>query len=204
MTKIKSVFIFVMLLGTGSVSGSFFTVIQQANINKFLCSGESLLDGDSKRDIFLAGLTKGYNKDAGDSRNPRMEKQKEEEQETSTETPTHDTIWRSKQLPGNRIHTHYYFLVSSCYCRPDSSYRKKDYHMFISEAFRLKKPFYRRQDFFREIIANQNFWEEIKGPHPSDGYTTKEAARQGRQNIINSYKKEQYKIHYVPWNQNNN
>ena len=163
-------------------------------------------DNDSDLDLFLAGLTKDYASDARIYRNQHIENQKEEkeeEQETYTETESNNNIWRSERLPSERRQTYYYFMVSSCYCRPNNSYQEKDYHVFISEAFRLKRSLNRQQEFFRQIIANHELWGEIKGAHPSDGFTSMGAAQEGRQNMINAYKDQQYKIHYVPWNQDN-
>ncbi|MCF8233021.1 MAG: VCBS repeat-containing protein [Bacteroidales bacterium] len=161
-------------------------------------------DNDGDLDLFLAGLTKNYTSDARVYRNQRIENQQErEKQEALTETPTHDNIWRSKRLPSQRKQTYYYFMVSSCFCRPDSSYHEKKYHVFISEAFRLKLPMNRQQDFFQQIITNHELWGEIKGAHPSDGHTTMQSAQEGRRNMINAYKNEGYKIHYIPWNQRN-
>lgn len=157
-------------------------------------------DNDGDLDLFLSGLTKDYKADARIYRNERIEK---EEDNTTVEfegLPSNKDIWNSKRLPSGRRYTYYYFLISSCFCRPDSTYQEKGYHVFISEAFKIELPSYRQQAFFNEIIANNENWGEIKAAFPSQGYTTMSEARRGRQQYIESYRNQRYKIHFVPWN----
>lgn len=159
-------------------------------------------DNDGDLDLFLAGLTQNYKADAKIYRNERIKKQTDQEtdQERFSDIPTNKDIWKSTRLPSGRRYTYYYFMVSSCFCRPDSTYQEKDYHVFISEAFKLTLPFYGQSEFFREIIESNENWGAIKGAHPSEGYITMEEAQEGRQKFIKSYEKEGYKIHYVSWN----
>ncbi len=157
-------------------------------------------DNDGDLDLFLAGLTKDYSADARIYRNERIEKQEEKVSSELSDIPTNSDIWQSKRLPSGRNHTYYYFMVSSCFCRPDNSHDEKGYHVYISEAFRVNLPFYGQKAFFDEIIRDNENWGEIKGASPSEGYITMEEAREGRRQFIKSYQKEGYTVHYVPWN----
>ncbi len=155
-------------------------------------------DNDGDLDIFLAGLSHDFRPASKIYRNERIQKE-EAATKTDDDTPDSESIWQMYDVPAERAQTLYYFLTSSCYCRPDSTYKKDGYHMFISEAFSLNIPHYHQHTFFKKIIDNHNRWGEIKEAYPSQGYKTMKAARKGRERFISSYTNQGYKIHYIPW-----
>jgi len=157
-------------------------------------------DNDGDLDLFLSGLTENYTADARIYRNERIKKDEENTTAEFTDTPAYKDIWQSKRMPSGRNYTYYYFMVSSCFCKLDSTNQEKGYHVFISEAFKIEIPSYRQQAFFNRIITDHENWGEIKGAFPSEGYLNMEKAREGRRQFIKSYQKEGYTVHYVPWN----
>lgn len=155
-------------------------------------------DNDGDLDLFLAGLSDNFKPVSKIYRNERIKLESSVEREKVT--PDAASIWDLYQIPKERREPVYYFMTSSCYCRPDSTYPVKAYHVFISEAFRLEVPYYHQKSFFKNIIDRHERWGQIKGGHPSEGYKSLKEAREGREQFISSYQDEQYQIHNVPWN----
>lgn len=178
-----------------------FTDIEAGLVGVYFSDAEwGDYDNDGDLDLFLAGLNKNYQDDARIYRNERIKAKDQKDVSKSEQTTSTNTdMWYTKRMPSGRRTTLYYFMISSCFCKPDSSYTEKGYHMFISESFRIKLPYFHQTEFFRNIIARHEMWGDIKGGHPSDGYTSMQQANQGRQKFIERYTREGYIIHYIPW-----
>lgn len=178
-----------------------FTDIDAGLIGVYFSDGEwGDYDNDGDLDLFLAGLNKNYRPDARIYRNERIQTKEQENVSNDDYTPSSKKdIWHTDRLPSGRTETMYYFMITSCFCKPDSTYTEKGYHTFISESFRIELPYFHQTEFFRKIIARHERWGDIKGGHPSDGYVTMQAAREGRQEFIRRYTDEGYIIHHIPW-----
>lgn len=179
-----------------------FTDIEAGLAGVYLSDAEwGDYDNDGDLDLFLAGLSLDHQPVSRIYRNERI-KTTEEEATTQRDytIPEYGSIWEKYKIPKERREAFYYFMTSSCFCRPDSTYRVQGYHVFISEPFRLEVPYYYQKSFFKNIIDRHSRWGEIKEGHPSEGYRSMEEARRGRRKFISSYTDEEYEIHHVPWN----
>lgn len=179
-----------------------FTVINAGLTNVYLSDAEwGDYDNDGDLDLFLAGLSPDVKPIAKIYRNERIKP----EDTASTgarrnqEIFTAKNIWMSYNAKRPPDRPYYYFMTSSCFCRPDSTYDKKDYHMFISEVFQFDPPFYHQEQYFNNIIKKHSLWGSIKGGHPSEGYLTKKEAIEGRKKFLRHYNRYNYQIHFVPW-----
>ncbi len=106
--------------------------------------------------------------------------------------------WASIKMPEERVHTSYFYLISSCFCLPDSSYYvEPDYHVFYSQVFRLEVPYSTSIQYFNTIISNNDNWGRIKGSHISKGFESWSEAEEARKKMIASYRDDHYQEHYV-------
>lgn len=154
-------------------------------------------DNDGDLDLFISGLTKDYKPVSKIYRNERIHN--ENTTLKKKDNSSRKDIWSSTYIVPDRKTRNYYFLISSCFCTPDSSYIKNDFHLFISDAFKLNLPKYHPDLYFENIIREHELWGEIKGSYPSEGYYTLQEAKEARLKFIQRYRKEHYKIHYIKW-----
>ncbi|MEA3503763.1 MAG: VCBS repeat-containing protein [Bacteroidota bacterium] len=154
-------------------------------------------DNDGDLDLFISGMTKDHNPTSKIYRNERIKKVKNNTNFVENTDDYSSDIWNRKPTLINK--ENYYFLISSCFCIPDSSYTKEDFHLFISEVFKLNLPHYHPDLYFDNIIREHEFWGEIKSSFPSEGHTTLKEAQKARVAFIKKYRKENYNIHYIKW-----
>lgn len=155
-------------------------------------------DNDGDLDLFLAGLSHDYKPVSKIYRNERI-RTEEETAGREAFSPDAGSIWDAYRVPKDREVPMYYFMTSSCFCKPDSTYPIDGYHVFFSEVFRLDLPYYHQKSYFQGIIDKHERWGDIKGGTPSEGYLTREEAQKGLEQFRKSYRYEDYELHYVPW-----
>ncbi|MBI9035064.1 MAG: VCBS repeat-containing protein [Bacteroidales bacterium] len=149
-------------------------------------------DNDGDLDLFIAGLTQDYKFYTKIYRNDGILITREEERHRKS-------IWTEVNLPQDRFKESYFFLISSCFCRPDSSFITKDYHVYYSEVFKLSSPYRKSMRYYDELIMHNDNWAGIKEAHFSKGYESYEDAERTRQQMLKSYRQEKYKLHFVQW-----
>lgn len=181
--------------------GNNFVDIETGLVGVYLSdAGWGDYDNDGDLDLFLAGLSHDFKPKSKIYRNERIQLDKDSSINKEYDIPDAMSIWDMYNMPKERQQPYYYFMTSSCFCRPDSTYPVRGYHVFLSEAFRLEVPYYHQRSFFQNIIEKHDRWGNIKGGHPSEGYISLGEARAGREQFIRSYTDENYQIHHVPWN----
>ncbi len=170
-----------------------FTNINADLVDVYYSDGKwADFDNDGDLDLFIAGLTIEYKFFTKVYRNDGFAIAREEERHRKS-------IWTEVTLPQDRMKDNYFFLTSSCFCRPDSSYPVNDYHVYYSEVFKMRTPYKKGMKYYDQLIMKNDRWARIKEAHFSKGYESYEEAERTRQQMLKSYKQENYLLHFIQW-----
>jgi hypothetical protein len=147
-------------------------------------------DGDNDLDLVVTGLTLCYDFIAKVYKNNTNPVVKKEEAAS---------IFIEAEIPDYNKGPYYYYVFSSGYCDPSGG-DHKDYHLYISN---IHKEFnkYELTYKFNDLLLKQvpNWPETDRGHRTSNGFHTYKEAEMSRNQIIDSYKTNGFKIHYLNW-----
>jgi hypothetical protein len=95
---------------------------------------------------------------------------------------------------------YYYYVFSSCYCDPYSDGKGVAYHMYISNIHKQYKSYELNYKFNDILIKTVPNWGDAdRGYRTSNAFETREEAVAARQQVIESYEAEEYKVHFINW-----
>jgi hypothetical protein len=147
-------------------------------------------DGDNDLDIVVAGLTLCYDFIARvykNNTNPVVKK----EEGTS--------IFIEAKMPDYNKGPYYYYVFSSGYCDPTGG-DHKGYHLYISNIHKEYDKYELTYKFNDLLFKKVPTWPETdRGHRTSNGFHTYKEAEMSRNQIIDSYKSNGFKIHYLNW-----
>lgn len=95
---------------------------------------------------------------------------------------------------------YHYYVFSSCYCDPDGDGTNIAYHMYISNIHKQYKSYELNYSFNNLLIKTVPNWGDAdRGYRTSNAFETREEAVKARKQVIESYKSENFHIHYLNW-----
>lgn len=147
-------------------------------------------DNDGDPDLFVSGLDVCYNFIGQIYRNNTNP-------EIIRDEPT-DIFIESPIVDYGRG-PYYYFLFSSCFCDPQGD-GKNAYHMWVSNVHKEMNDFELNYKF-NELLVTQypNWGPADRGHRTSNAFVTAKEAEVSRLGVIESYKADNYQIHYFNW-----
>lgn len=94
---------------------------------------------------------------------------------------------------------YYYFVFSSCFCDLENT-GEKSYNVFVSNIHKENKDFELNYKFNGLIINQFPSWGTIDAGHrTSNAFVSISDAEEGRNQVLESYKADNFKIHYINW-----
>ncbi|NOY49253.1 MAG: VCBS repeat-containing protein [Chlorobi bacterium] len=146
-------------------------------------------DHDGDLDILLAGITICYDFIGTVYTNNTDPPAKIEENPLFVDT-----------FQAERCGPYYYYVFSSCYCDPYGDGDGVAYHMYISNIHKQYKSYELNYKFNGILIKTVPNWGDAdRGYRTSNAFETREEAVAARQQVIESYQAEEYKVHFINW-----
>lgn len=147
-------------------------------------------DRDGDLDILLAGITICY-----DFIGTVYTNSIDPPRRTADEGP----LFVDTYVP-ERCGPYYYYVFSSCYCDPDGDGTNIAYHMYISNIHKQYKSYELNYKFNDILIKSVPNWGDAdRGYRTSNAFETREEAVAAREQVIESYKSENYHVHFINW-----
>ena len=147
-------------------------------------------DRDGDMDILIAGITICYDF-IGEVYNNNTDPPMKMDEESSLFVDSPDI---------ERCGPYYYYVFSSCYCDPDGDGLNKAYHMYISNVHKQYKS-YELNYKFNDILVKSvpNWGDADRGYRTSNAFETLREAEEARKQVIESYKAENFSVHFFNW-----
>ena len=146
-------------------------------------------DNDSDLDILIGGITICYDF-IGEIYTNTTDPPKKEET---------NNIFINSPMPDSKVGPYYYYVFSSCYCDPEGG-NNNAYHMYVSNVH-LQTRRYELNHKFNDLLIKEvpNWGDADRGYRTSNGFETKHKGEISRNQVIESYKATNFKIHELNW-----